>query len=119
MTPYIGMPVWFFDVNRRVYDKNSDALMFGRPIWREHWVKKEIVGETARSWLVDTCGGRHDLKWAVKYPKKGWPHNLALSEHEIDEAAFVEDNRVRVADMVRSNLSAEKLRQIIKILEAK
>jgi hypothetical protein len=40
--------VWLYDTNRRIYPEGG-----GSPIWRKHWRRFEIVGETARSWLLD------------------------------------------------------------------
>lgn len=72
--------IWVFDVNRRVYRDDGR----GGPIWRHHWVEREIVGETRVSWILE------DRR---KVPKKG--HNplcVAWSEDEIDRRAWVHDH---------------------------
>ena len=70
---------WFFDVNHRVYPKDGNHFS-ASPIWREHWRRREVVGETTRSWLV---GSRYSY---VKIPKKGQlPLNWVRSEAEVDE----------------------------------
>jgi hypothetical protein len=57
--------VWVFDENYRVYPKKEPGQPSGGPIYREHWVKREITGETSRSWLISE-GWR-----TVKFPKRG------------------------------------------------
>lgn len=92
----IGSPVWIFDINHRVYRRgpNGESLG-GGPIWREHWVKHEIIGETSRSWVVGKWYGQR------KIPKKGpIPNGICFSEEEIEQRAFVEDNAHRISDLV-------------------
>ena len=75
--------VWIFDSTRRVYGENKSS-----PIWREHWRKLEITGETSRSWLAGSGYGQH------KIPKKGPPNrHVAWSEAEIDNLEW--DNATR------------------------
>jgi len=107
----IGDSVWFFDVNRRVYQKTSDGRSFGSPIWREHWVKREVIGETSRSWLV---GYKHRPE---KLPKSGkWPNDWVLSESEINDREWVEDHRHRVSNAVYACYDAAKLRKIAELI---
>lgn len=89
--PYIGMQVWAFNQNRRVYQRDESGKAIGGPIWREHWEPLVVVGETKVSWLVGPewmlgC----DTSRATKVPKKSWPGVYKTSEAEIDKAAFVE-----------------------------
>lgn len=60
----VGTDVWIFDRNRRVYRKNDRGYSYGAPLYREKWVRLKIVGETSRSWVVDS----HLM---LKIPKKG------------------------------------------------
>lgn len=106
-TPYIGMKVWRFDQNRRVYAKDGNGRpVGGRPIWREHWRQLEIVGETSRSWLVGAALWRAD-----KVPKKNWPGEYAFSEEEIDRRGYVED-RHRLVRRVQDCRDYDTLKKI-------
>jgi hypothetical protein len=96
---------WLFEPNRRVYRRNDKGETFGGPIWREHWVKIEIVGETTRSW-VTSCGG--------KVPKKEG-HAHVFSEEEINRRALVAD-RYSIAECVRHCCDYDKLKQIADIV---
>lgn len=89
-TPYVGMKVWTFDQSHRVYARDAKGKAIGGPIWREHWVPLEIVGETSRSWLVGHEWARKNPERATKIAKAAWPANLAVSQEDIDRRAFVE-----------------------------
>lgn len=78
---------WVFDQNRRVYPKGERG---GGPIWREHWRRVEIVGETSRSWVTE-CGR--------KVSKKGGS-GISFSQEEIDQQAWIQDNRHKIGDRV-------------------
>jgi hypothetical protein len=82
--------VWLFDRDRRVYNKDEKGRSTGGPIWREHWVKHEIVGETSRSWLT---------KRGQKVPKKGGP-GIAFDEAGINRRAFVRDNSYKISQAI-------------------
>ena len=87
----IGSPVWVFDINRRVYRPRSpgDRHLSGGPVWREHWGKHKIGGETSRSWVLDN--GR-------KVPKTGAdPGVCAFSEADIDRREWVHEHSHRIA----------------------
>lgn len=88
MAPHIGMKVWRFDQNRRVYRRDANGRAVGGPIWREHWEPLEIIGETSRSWLIGRPGWKPHA--ADKCAKAKWPGPYATSEDDIDRAAFVE-----------------------------
>ena len=82
----VGDTVYWFDVNRRVYTKDASGHSTGGPIWRQHWRKVEVIGETARRWLLSHYAG--------KIPKKGpTPRGFSLCEREIDRAEWVEKNK--------------------------
>ncbi len=99
----IGSTVWVFDSNRRIYSKSKR----GGPIWREHWKPRTVTGETARSWLLG------EYAWSVKVPKRGAdPLKFAFSQSEIDEQAYVHENRHGIADKVHSLTDPVILRQI-------
>ena len=110
----IGDPVWVFDINHRVYRKGPDGRSLGGgPIWREHWVRKEITGETSRSWVVGRGG--YDT---LKIPKKGPVSlNICFSEEEIDRRAFCEENAHRISDKVLRCRDYETLKKIADLLQ--
>jgi len=93
---------WIFDENRRKYKEDKNGRSLGGPIWREHWVKVNIVGETSRSWITDYFGR--------KVPKKGG-RGYSFSEAGIDRMAFVE-KRWAISEAVRSCTDYDKLRLI-------
>jgi len=105
----IGDTVWIFDENHRVYRKDENGRSFGGPIYREHWVPTKITGETTRSWLIG---------YGEKIPKKGWnPRAVAFSLQEVEEQAYVMDNRHRLGDRVRDLRDAPTMRAIAAILD--
>jgi hypothetical protein len=93
--------VWVFNYNRRVYGGDRSA-----PIWREHWVRREIIGETSRSWIAK---GYPELK-IPKNPKTP-PRDIAWSEKELDWLCWLNDHRYRIVRNVES-LPAEKLIEV-------
>ncbi len=103
----VGSPVWIFSENRRVYRKDGVG---GGPIWREHWRQDKIIGETSRSWIVGQGS------WEQKIPKKGPWHGVAFSEKEIDQAAYVHDNRHRISDAVGRLQDYACLREIAELV---
>jgi hypothetical protein len=102
--------IWVFDCNRRVYPVKAPGETSGSPIYREHWVKREITGETTRSWLINE-GWR-----AVKVPKRGAsPRRFLFSEKDVDDAVWVNDHRYRIERLIPT-LSPEKLRQVAELI---
>lgn len=95
--------LWVFDINRRVYPKNK--TISSAPIWREHWVRREIVGETSRSWID---------KFGNKYPKKGG-RGVLFSQEEIDKAAWVHENRHRIRDEIQW-IDYETLKKVAELI---
>lgn len=95
---------FIFDENHRVYEKGTH----GRPIYREHFLNIEIIGETSRSWITSRFG--------MKVPKSNpWP--VFKNQQMVDDAVWVRENANRIADKVRS-CSAQALRQIETIIQA-
>lgn len=82
--------VWRFDINRRRYPPHRTGHFAEAPIYREHWAKAEITGETSRSWI--TSYG--------KCPKNGGP-GWALKDRDVDLDVWAHDNRYRISDIVR------------------
>ena len=106
--PKVGDPIWLFDDNRRVYRADKSG-----PIWREKWRKMLIVGETSRSWLADHST---TSRYPTKIAKKGPFHGVAFSEDEINEAAYVEDNRYQISEAVRYVRDATVLRKVAELI---
>lgn len=115
LKPHVGMTVWVFDENRRIYPerKPGEAYGGGGPIWREHWTKRQIVGETSKSWLVG-----YSVNSARKHLKKDFPSEfgILLSEDDVIKATWIHDNAVRLADSVRRCRDYSTLQQIAAII---
>lgn len=106
----IGSTVWLFNINRRVYRERKPGEIYasGAPIWREHWVPHLIVGETARSWV---------LEYGRKVPKKGAdPRCVSFSSEEINRAAYVHENAPKIGDKVRRIADADLLRKVADLI---
>lgn len=86
--------IWIFDINRRRYRRNADGREYGSPIWREHWVKRRVVAETSRSWVLE--GGKKVAKGLKAVPGSG----VAFSEFEIDKLAYIHDNAYAISKAV-------------------
>jgi hypothetical protein len=101
--------IWVFDRNRRVYPKKEPGQLSKSPIYREHWVKHEIIGETNRSWLIDPWND-------VKVPKRGAdPRRFLFSEKDVDDNVWANDHRYRIERLIPT-LSPEKLRQVAELI---
>jgi hypothetical protein len=102
--------VWVFDENRRVYPVNAPRKIGGSPIYREHWAKREIIGETLRSWLISEG-------WkTVKIPKSGADPRLFLfNEKDVDDNVWVNDHRYRIQRLIPT-LSPDQLRQVAELI---
>ena len=117
----VGDEVYLFDQNRRVYTRADKGCKWSgsKVIFREHFVKYKIVGETSRSWLIG-------VEWRPdKYPKnrkndnpKWWGGRFYTAE-EVDEACWIEANRVVLADAVRFCDDIGKLKQVAALVEYK
>jgi hypothetical protein len=81
---------WIFDKYRERYT------------WRENWIKVEIVGETAKSWVTNY--------FERKVPKKGG-NGYAFCEAEIDRLAFIEQ-RCEIGEAVKRCTDYETLQRI-------
>lgn len=104
--------VWVFDINRRVYPVKAPGELprSSSPIYHEKWVKREIIGETSRSWLIEE-GWR-----VVKVPKRGANHRSFLfSEKDVDDDVWANDHRYRIERLI-STLSTKKLRQVAELI---
>jgi len=100
---------WIFDHNRRVYkDPETGVKSFG-PIYKYHWVKHEIIGETRVSWLYG------DKQRPCKIPKKGERYRVYFSLEEVEQDCYVKENVIRLAEMFR-HATYNQLKEIERIL---
>lgn len=112
----VGAPIWFFDVNRRVYrDRKVDPC--GGPIWRKHWVKMLVTAETPRKWIIglvlgDTKGHHQLVKTAVPGKEYLRSCGFAVDEAHIDELQWIEDHRNNLIDAIRVCNDADRLRVV-------
>jgi hypothetical protein len=111
----IGSTVWFFDVNHRVYPEKEGRHSSAAPIWREHWVRHHVIGETSRSWLVGSYP-KADPKLCAKCPKAEITTRYALTELEVDERVYCHDNGWRIAERVQRIKDARILREVARII---
>jgi len=102
--------VWVFDCNRRVYPVIAPGGISGPPIYREHWVKHEIIGEATRSWLIGPA-------WKpVKVLKRGAdPRRFLFDKKDVDDNVWVHNHRHRIVCLI-STISPEKLRQVAELI---
>jgi hypothetical protein len=110
--PFTDKPthVWVFDCNRRVYPAKAPGEIGGSPIYREHWVKREIIGETTRSWLIDS------YNYTNKIPKRNAdPRRFLFSEKDVDDNVWCNDHRYKIYRLIPT-LSPEKLRQVAELI---
>jgi hypothetical protein len=102
--------IWVFDENRRIYPKEEPGQFSRSPIYREHWVKREIIGETSRSWLIGPAWG------PVKVPKRGADSRRFLfSEKDVDDDVWANDHRYRIERLIQT-LSPDQLRQVAELI---
>ena len=92
--------VWVFDINSRAYDANR------RSIYRAHWRKVKIAGETSRSWVTN----RNE-----KISKKGG-RGIAFSQDAIDRDVWINDNKHRLSNEIIRCDDYELLRRVDELL---
>jgi hypothetical protein len=102
--------IWAFQPERRIYPKPAPGQkqsQFAAPIWREHWVKTKIVGQSPRNWI-----GEYGSKYAKADQGIRWVH----TEKEVNDLAWVNDNAHKIAECVRRLKDAQSMREIARIL---
>ncbi len=107
--------VWVFDENRRIYRTNEKGESYGSPIWREHWRKLKIVGETRVSW-ISSCGDRVPKKGGRMRLSSGHFRDVSFSEADIDRQAWIAENRHRIADKIRFINDHDTLRRVAEVI---
>lgn len=104
----VGDYIWRFDDHRRVYPPREKGQIWshGGPIYREHWVKIEIAGETSRSWIVGRGSGQY------KVPKKGKHDGYAFKEFEVNDDCYIHEHRHKIARQIEVINDAATLRLV-------
>jgi hypothetical protein len=102
------MKLWYFDENRRIYERDTKGNVIGPPIWREHWHEVAIIGETSRSWIISYTND--------KVPKKSFPGKYAVSQEQIDRLEFV-SKRYQLSRRIDQCRDYETLQEIKKLLD--
>lgn len=106
--------IWVFDRNHRVY-RQPKTFGGGGLIWKAHWVKRPVTGETSRSWLI---GNQWDV---TKVPKNytattdAHLRRFAFSEEEIEDLAWLQDRRGLLSQHIHSVNDPAILKQIAAI----
>jgi hypothetical protein len=92
--------VWIFDINRRIYNRDENGRAYGGPVWREHWQKHEITGETIRSWIRDNV----DLR------------SICFTDQELEDVIYIHDNERHIAERVRKITDVKLLKQVAELI---
>lgn len=95
----IGDKVYTFDSNRRVYP--TDKTISSGPIYREHFVLQEIVGETTQSWIVGYHGWTVETRACTKHKKKAERPNIYTKE-QVEEQIYIHDHSYKIQDALRN-----------------
>jgi hypothetical protein len=112
----VGDTLHKFDENRRVYERVNGRAT-GAPIYAEHFSAHVIVGETARSWLLNMGHGqivkvsKKDLHEAVP---RFLGHQWYTAQGKIDHL-WVKSHVHKLRDLL-DRADAAKLRAIADIL---
>ncbi len=90
----VGDEVAMFDSNHRIYPdpKPGETYASGGPLYRGHFHKETIRGETSRSWVIGWGRGS-------KIPKKTLPGFYSCAC--IDTAVFVHDHGYKIVEALR------------------
>lgn len=108
----IGSKVYIYDENHRVYfDDNGKKTL--SPIYKKYFISVEVVGETSRSWLVDSRFN------PIKCPKKNpFSHGIIYSQEMMENMVWINSNRWRIIESIRRLEDADRLRKIAEIIDA-
>lgn len=107
----IGQKFYVFDYNHRVYKNGSGS----GPDYRSHFVEREILGETARSWIVGYPGQTRITRESFKVPKNN-PFNGKLhTEAMVEDAVWANEHRYKIREKVQY-CSVEQLKKIAEVL---
>lgn len=101
----IGSEVYVFDGNRRVYDRAPDGRSIGDSIYREHFYKVKIDGETPRKWKAG---------WHEAFKKNPYETGFYTAEM-VEDAVWKKQHAPRIRQIIYT-ANASQLRAIAEIL---
>ena len=113
----IGKDVWIKDENQREY-----VLGRSNPVYRKHFRRVQIVGETSRSWLLESPSYdqlKLDKKTLMLRPpggQYGLSAQVWLSEQAVEDDIFMQDKRGEVSRAVLACRDATAFREIVAVL---
>jgi hypothetical protein len=123
----VGNKVWIFDSNRRKYEDDKGNKL-DRCWYRYHFTEKYIIGETTQSWIVGYKNNSVDDRSNYKVNKKTLNYSttnlvahdgkLYISEEEINEKCWLNDNKGNIRERVSRCSDYEKLKKIEEILNS-
>lgn len=99
-----------FNANLRIYELDKS-----RPIWRKHWQEVEIIGETSRSWLLGSPWRPLKLSKA-SFRSGACPAGWARSWADVENLAWVHENRHRIAEHLHRVQDPKVLRDVAKLI---
>lgn len=112
----VGDAVYYFDQNSRSYAPGAG----GSPIYRAYFRLTKITGETKTQWVTDIRGKYNKKPRASIYPEPHSSHmDRLFTEAEVDAAVYRQENRHRLAELVRNEATADTLRAIDELLHKK
>lgn len=105
----IGDEIFYYDENHRVYEKDSNGRSFGGPIFKEHFRRGIITGETRDYWLIDSWGMRIkkkpvDLKFGV------------LTQEQVEDLVWLAVNRYKLVEKIKYSNDIVILKKIAELI---
>jgi hypothetical protein len=110
----VGMKVWMFDPNHRVY-VDDNGVRHTSPIYRKHFVEYYIIGETRVSWILSRSKDG-DVKKGVKIKKSEADTLIFISEEELDKHCWVVENKYKIARAVETCSDYNIMKKIAEML---
>lgn len=106
----VGDTVYEFDPNRRRYAQGSN----GPPIYREHFRPVEIIGETAKTWLIGTRKGEHFNKKTMCSPMTAWGQTRFYTAADMELDVWARSARSGIIERIRrDNRLLKKVAELI------
>jgi hypothetical protein len=127
----IGSRIWIYNSNLRVYHK-GDGMGARGTIYREHFERYVIVGESRVSWFAmskrtvekhkpkewpDLC---KRIPWMIdKLPKRNIPpyRRVCLTDRELDLACWLDEHRYKIISSLERAADPELILKIAEIIE--
>lgn len=111
MSLKVGDPVWLFDGNHRVYRDGASG-----PVYREHFIRYVITGETRTSWLIRDAYKIDKSTGLLRPPSRDGYFGLSpfvrTSQSQVDDACWIDENRRRIVKLVVDCVNVPLLQQI-------